>query len=259
MPILERIFIYPIKSLDGLALSSATVVYGGALQHDREFALVDAEHRFINAKRFPAIHLIRATFELEQGVVTLSAPRVGTQRFHLRHEPARLQEYFSDYLGFRVFLVHDAQQGFPDDQDAPGATVVAHASLQQVAQWFAGLSTEALMRRFRVNLILGEADAFWEDRLYGADGESVQFQIGSVMFEGVKPCARCVVPTRDALSGDVYPSFQKIFSERRRQTLPMWAEPSHFTHFYRLSVNTRAAQSEVGKVLRLGDAVKIVS
>jgi uncharacterized protein YcbX len=109
---LERIFIYPIKSLDGLALSSATVVYGGALQHDREFALVDAEHRFVNAKRFPAIHHIRATFELEQGVVTLSAPRVGTQRFHLRHEPARLQEYFSDYFGFRVFLVHDAQRGF---------------------------------------------------------------------------------------------------------------------------------------------------
>jgi uncharacterized protein YcbX len=259
MPILERIFIYPIKSLDGLELSSATVVYGGALQYDREFALVDAEHRFVNAKRFPAIHHIRATFELEHEVVTLSAPRVGTHRFHLRHEPVRLQEYFSDYFGFRVFLAHNAQHGFPDDQDAPGATVVAHASLQQVAQWFADLSTEEVMRRFRVNLILGEADAFWEDRLYGADGESVQFQIGSAIYEGVKPCARCVVPTRNSLSGDVYRSFQKIFSERRRQTLPMWAEPSRFSHFYRLGVNTRAAASEVGKVLRLGDAVKILS
>jgi hypothetical protein len=259
MPILERIFIYPIKSLDGLALSSAIVAHGGALQHDREFALVDAERRFVNAKRFPAIHHIRATFELEHAVVTLSAPRVGTQRFHLTHEQARLEEYFSDYFGFRAFLVRNAQHGFPDDQDAPGATVVAYASLQQVSQWFADLDTEEVMRRFRVNLILGEADAFWEDRLYGAMGESARFQIGSAVFEGVKPCARCVVPTRNTLSGEVYQRFQKIFSEQRRQTLPMWAEPSHFTHFYRLSVNTTAAVSEVGKVLRLGDTVKMLS
>ncbi|HEY9751392.1 MAG TPA: MOSC N-terminal beta barrel domain-containing protein, partial [Coleofasciculaceae cyanobacterium] len=65
LPTLSRILIYPVKSLDGIAVNRATVLASGALKGDREFALVDAEGQFINGKRYAAIHSIRAKFDLE--------------------------------------------------------------------------------------------------------------------------------------------------------------------------------------------------
>lgn len=259
MPVLERILIYPIKSLDGVWRASAQLASGGALRHDREFALIDAQNRFVNGKCFPKIHRLRATFDLDAFTATLSSAPGDAARFHLLDDKARLEEYFSDYFGFRVFLARNATQGFPDDQDASGATVVTLATMRQIAQWFPHLDAEELIRRFRVNLILGEAEAFWEDRLFGADGESVRFQVGEARFEGIKPCARCVVPTRDSRTGESEARFQKMFSDKRRDALPIWAEPSRFDHFYRLSVNTYAPDSEIGKTVRLGDAVKILA
>ena len=49
MPTLERITVYPIKSLDGVVLESCRVLAGGALEHDRRYALVDAEGVFAYA------------------------------------------------------------------------------------------------------------------------------------------------------------------------------------------------------------------
>jgi uncharacterized protein YcbX len=42
MPELAQISIYPIKALDSVALTQTTVLPSGALQHDREFAIIDA-------------------------------------------------------------------------------------------------------------------------------------------------------------------------------------------------------------------------
>ena len=55
--------------------------------------------------------------------------------------------------------------------------------------------------RFRANLEIGEVPAFWEDRLYGESGTTVRFTVGAVCLEGTNPCQRCVVPTRDPLTG----------------------------------------------------------
>ncbi len=258
MPILEHIVIYPIKSLDGVWCTSAQVASGGALQHDREFALVDAEYRFVNAKRFPQIHRLRASYDLKHFIVTLGSAKNQTEQFHLLHDKARLEEYFSEYFGFRVFLVRNAAHGFPDDQEASGPTLVALATMQRLAEWFPHLDTEELLRRFRVNLIVGKTEAFWEDRLFGEDTESVRFQVGGAVFEGIKPCARCVVPARNARTGEQDMNFQKIFLAKRRETLPHWTAVSRFDHFYRLSVNTYAAASEIGKMIQCGDSVKIL-
>ena len=40
---LERIRVYPIKSLDGIDLEAARVLGGGTLERDREFVLRDAD------------------------------------------------------------------------------------------------------------------------------------------------------------------------------------------------------------------------
>jgi len=79
-----------------------------------------------------------------------------------------------------------------------------------------------------------------------------------VEFLGVNPCARCVVPTRNPETGAVYPNFQKIFSQKRQELLPSWAERSQFNHFYRLTVNTKISDLGDG-ILRQGDRLNIGS
>jgi len=84
------------------------------------------------------------------------------------------------------------------------------------------------------------------------------FHIVYVQFLGVNPCQRFLVPTRDSLSGVAYPSFQKIFIQKRQATLPEWVASSRFNHFYKLSVNTQLPKSEAGKIIRTGDKVEIL-
>ena len=61
-----------------------------------------------------------------------------------------------------------------------------------------------------------------------------------VVLEGINPCQRCIVPTRDSRTGEPSPDFAQIFRARRAETLPPWANRARFNHFYRLAVNTRA-------------------
>jgi uncharacterized protein YcbX len=48
MPYLAKIWLYPIKSLDGIEVEKATILDRGSLEYDREFAFFDAENKFVN-------------------------------------------------------------------------------------------------------------------------------------------------------------------------------------------------------------------
>ncbi len=101
MPHLARILIYPIKSLDGVAVSSATVLASGALQHDREFAIIDAQGRFVNGKRNAQVHLLRLHFSLSHRTVTLQIQGDPTQQiFHLDNQRQALEAWLSSFFGF---------------------------------------------------------------------------------------------------------------------------------------------------------------
>lgn len=156
-------------------------------------------------------------------------------------------------------MAQNSQMGFPDDPIASGPTIISTATLETVASWFPGISTDQMRLRLRANIEIDNVPPFWEDRLFGNPQEVVRFQVGEVLFEGVNPCQRCVVPTRHPLTGKTYPKFQKIFSEKRQETLPDWANSSRFNHFYRLSINTKLPASEAGKVIKIGDDIKILN
>jgi len=256
-PHLARVRIFPLKSFDGQDVSEAVVLRSGALAHDREYCLLDADGNFVNAKRFGERLLpIRSEVELGFGEITFDDGG-GPRPFHLEQGRDEISEWLSERLGTLVRVARDAENGFPDDTAASGPTLISTASLETVASWF-GLGVEEARRRFRANLEIGGVPAFWEDRLLGAPGETVRFRIGDVMLEGVKPCARCAVPSRDSRSGAVTgPGFAKLFADKRRETLPAWAEPRRFDHHYRLAVNTRLDASEAGKILETGDAVDL--
>jgi hypothetical protein len=254
-PHLSRIQIFPVKSLDGQDLEEAVVLRGGGLQHDREYCLLDDEGQVLNTKRLgEKLVPIRSEVHLGFGEISLCLNGESVT-YHLERQTDRIEEWLSACLGQRVHLAHDAERGFPDDPDAPGPTVVAVETLREVGSWF-GLTVPEVRRRFRANLEIDGVPAFWEDRLYGPPEQSVTFRIGDVAIEGVNPCARCAVPSRDSYTGQIeVADFAKTFAERRKETLPEWAAASRFDHFYRLAVNTKIPGSEAGKILEVSDDV----
>jgi len=254
---LARIIIYPIKSLDGMELTQTSVLASGALKHDREFAIVDARGRFVNGKRNAKVHLLQSHFLLANRTVSLQVQGTATaQIFHLDAQRQALEACLSEFFSFEVKLHQNLLAGFPDDTASPGPTVISTATLAEVASWFPGVSLDEIRRRIRANIEIDEVPAFWEDRLFTATGDVVAFRIGDVEFQGVNPCQRCIVPTRDSVTAAAYPKFQKIFMTKRQETLPAWVAKERFNHFFRLSVNTRILAAG-GKLLQVGDKFEL--
>jgi len=256
MPHLARIAVYPIKSLDPLPLSTARLLSGGGLEHDRRFAIRDLEGKFVNGKRTAAIHAIECRYDpATRNVLVGLRTSPDRQTFRVDADRQALEGWFSRHFEMPVTLHEDDRQGFPDDLEASGPTVIGRATLETVAGWFPGLSLDDVRLRFRANLEIDGVPPFWEDRLYATAGSTVAFRIGGGVLRGTNPCQRCVVPSRSPSSGEVIAGFAKIFSGRREATLPDWAERSRFNHFYRLSVNT---QTLTAGTLRVGDELTIV-
>lgn len=255
---LAGIRIYPIKSLDPVAVTETTILTSGALAHDRKFALRDAEGRYVNAKRHAQIHRLRMEWEPEHEAICLRPE--GSDRsfsFSLAHDVDALEGWLSRFFDQRIRLDRNPDAGFPDDTAAPGPTVISTATLEEVASWYPGLGVGETRTRFRANLEIGGVPAFWEDRLYAEAGASVSFWIGDVQIEGVNPCQRCIVPTRDTHTSEQFPDFAQTFRAKREETLPSWANRTRFNHFYRLAVNSCVPASETGKTLRLGDPITL--
>lgn len=256
MPHLAKILVYPIKSLDGVEVPQISLWEGGALAHDREFALLDEKGRFVNAKRTAEIHKIRTAFDLEARMITLWLEGSSAmQSFHLDGDRPALEGWFSDYLGFPITLAQNRHMGFPDDTESSGPTIVSVASLEAIATWF-GISLEESRQRFRANLEIADTFAFWEDQIYDAAGEGIPFQIGDLELKSCHPCQRCIVPTRNPWTGDRTVDFQAKFNAHREAALPDGVPRSQFNHFYKLTLNTTVSPSEAGKVLRVGDWVR---
>lgn len=268
-PTLRHIWVYPIKSLDPLALEQVRITPGGSLQHDRRWGMVNAQGEWLNGKRDPRVHGLRAHFTLETDEitpeitpeirsVTLHGPGHPQVTFNLHDDRRDLEAWLSDYFQESVSLQENRDQGFPDDLKANGPTIVSEATLEAVSEWFPGMTLRDTRLRFRANLELSAVPPFWEDQLFGIKGEERSFRLGSINFLGINPCLRCVVPARDPQSGTVTPhsvaQFVAQFVQQRRAHLPPWiSDQSHFDNAYRLTVNTRIPESSRGGVLRVGD------
>lgn len=256
--VLSRIFIYPIKSLDGVAVTESRITAGGILEHDRAYAIVDRDGSCINGKRNPRVHALRSHFDASFREVQLweNANTSTRTQFDLRN-PGAINKWLSDFFGIQVKLVYEPQRGFPDDRTASGPTITSEGSLNEIQHWFPELTLESIRRRFRSNLEIGDPTPFCEDRLFGPPNELKSFRIGNIEFLGHNPCQRCVVPTREPESGEAVADFQKKFSELRQKHLSSWADASRFNHYYRFAVNTSIPTTEAGQILRVGDALHL--
>ena len=288
-PQLTGITIYPVKSLDGIAVSEAIVLQQGSLANDRRWRLVDEENQVINAKRIPELHTIRAEYEFYScdvsrarsessysSFITLSVDATagvdGTTK-----SPATFPivpgrdgpcEWFSDVLHKRIFLQENISGGFPDDCDSAGPTLISTETIFEVASWFE-LSIEEIRRRFRSNLelsLITSAESewghdmrrpFWEDLLSHSAASSVVklhtetgmilpeevqgagrlISLGELAFRGTSICRRCVVPTRNSLTGVEDKLFRDIFETRRGHMIRPEVNVQNWSNYFRLGVN----------------------
>lgn len=255
MPTLSRITVYPIKSLDGIEVSSARVLPSGALEHDRRYTLADEDGKLINTRRVPKLTRLRATYDESLLQVTVHLDGQSAS-FSLREEQVELARWCGSVLGVECQLLENSSTGFPDDLECPGPTLVSSGSLEEVAGWFPELEVGETRRRFRTNLEVAIAEPFWEDQLMGAANPTRQFRIGATQWRAEKICQRCAVPTLDSYTGKPIEGFAKQFVSRREQSLPASSPREKFDHFYRMTLNTQLDSLNGAEKIRVGDEVE---
>jgi uncharacterized protein YcbX len=255
MAAIERLRVYPVKGLDGVDVDEARIREGGTLEYDREFALFD-DDRIVNGKWTDRVHELRTDFDPETTTLRVETPDGERERFDLGSADGRdaAAAWFSADFGGDLRMERDTTVGHVDRTDM-GPSVVSTATLEEVASWFDEMTVESARRRLRANVEVSDVPAFWEDRFVGADAPA--FEVGSVRFEGVTPCGRCVVPSRDPDTGEPLEGFRERFLERREATFPDWADWGAFDHYYSLMLIADVTEGR-GETLRAGDAVEVV-
>jgi uncharacterized protein len=206
----SQIFIYPIKSARGTAVSQTQLDRTGPV-NDRRWMLVDGDGIFLSQRTCPQLALVWPRFEGTDLVVT--APnmsplrisswsgegewlpvRIWRDRLELPHPSQAYSDWFSAYLGQPCRLVYlpdsvarpiEAPYDKPEWRvslaDGYPLLLMTEASLDHLNQ---KLATPVSVERFRPNLVISKAAAHEEDIWR-------RLRIGSVELAVVKPCARC--------------------------------------------------------------------
>ena len=218
----SELYIYPIKSLGGIALNSATLTDRG-FEHDRRWMLVDDNNQFITQREVNAMALLKPQLT-EQGLLIQNS-RVTGEELLVPFEPtvagttmvevwsnhcraqqvsAEADAWFSKQLGISCKLMYmpDTTNRFVDGRYAHNKEItsfsdgfplllIGQASLDDLNS---RLAAPLPMNRFRPNVVFTGGTAFEEDTMK-------QFEINGITFFCVKPCARCVMTTIDQQSG----------------------------------------------------------
>lgn len=240
------LFIYPVKSLKGIALDQATLTPQGII-HDRRWMVVRSSGRFVTQRDLPRLSLIGTrlgetgvTLSLNgHGAITVPFDTAGGERIQTRVwgtpcETVDEGEEISRWLtaamesGDPLKLVHMMPgfvrpQGKPRDLGAETHTFFADAAPFLVAN---ETSLDALnheletrghppvpMNRFRPNIVLRGLPAFAEHKLEKMESDTCRLKF-------CHPCERCVVTTINQDTAEVDPGKQPFRTLREINPMP---------------------------------------
>jgi uncharacterized protein len=236
---LSQIFIYPIKSLGGIALDQALVQERG-LQYDRRWMLVDEQGQFLTQRTFAGMALLQVQLaprglevthrtrpELPPLLVPFEPPIQNRTRVTVWDDTCEAlevsgaaPEWFSQALGKPCRLVYmpddsrrqvDLHYARPGDitsfSDGFPLLIIGEASL---ADLNGRLDQTLPINRFRPNLVFTGGAPYEEDTWD-------HFTIGSHPFRGVKPSGRCVVTTIDQQTASKGPEPLRTLATYRQQ------------------------------------------
>jgi uncharacterized protein YcbX len=214
--------IHPLKSGRAIPKDSVTVRRDGLLD-DRRFMIVDPDGKFITQRELQALAQVEATpvsggvhlamHDESLAVVFDPARRMGVRVWDSAVDAAiagdAVNATLSNWLGRPVRLAHmddraDRKVGAEWAGDAASVgfadgfpvLVTTTASLADLNQTLLAKGQEPVgMDRFRTNILIDNDDPWKEDFW-----ESIE--IGGIVFDLVKPCARCIMTTQDQMTGE---------------------------------------------------------
>ncbi|MCA7999922.1 MOSC domain-containing protein [Burkholderia metallica] len=237
MPAISELFVYPIKSCAGIALSRAQLLETG-LAYDRHWLITDPAGQMITQRTHPRLALIRTALDSE--ALVLNAPGMRELRTPLDGDVspatpkmaatvwrdtvdaidtgAETAAWLTEFLGTPTKLARfaaDARRScnrkWTGDVDthtqfADGypLLVIGQSSLDDLNARLAAKGAPAIpMNRFRPNIVVSDLDAYEEDFVEHFDAEGAT----PVRLRLVKPCTRCPMPTIDQVTGAPDPAW----------------------------------------------------
>ena len=222
--IIQHTFIYPIKSLAGIACDSLVLTDRGA-KGDRRWMLVDNGGRFISQREWPKLCLMRMLmaddgFEIVapngESLLVPFAIESGTTRevsiwsdiASAIESPLQINQFFSRALDMSCSLVYMPEDSHRyvdstyagDGQltsfsDAFPLLLIGSSSLLELNRRLKTVGQlEIGWDRFRPNIVVATDEPHVEDSW-------AEFRMGEAEAIGVKLCSRCVMTTVDQTSG----------------------------------------------------------
>jgi uncharacterized protein YcbX len=224
MPVtVAELYIYPIKSARGIAVSALAFDARGAIG-DRRWMLVDQDAQFLSQRRIARMTLLHVSLDADAlvvdapGMTTLTVPCDG------RHEQSgerlvaglfedavtvqrvgpEVDRWFTTFLRYPCSLVtmpEDTQRPVDLKYAPPGRTVafadafpalvLGTGSIGELNRRLAAKGEPPVSsNRFRPNIVVAVDEPHAEDEWRRLEGSWIAFDI-------VKPCARCSIPAID--------------------------------------------------------------
>lgn len=242
---ITQLFIYPIKSCGGCAVSEARLAPGG-LEGDRRYMLTDEGGKFITRRTEPRLCVVRASLHgAEFSVFAPNAPPLELPLFPRADDPflgeslrseiwrdevegrehSSGSAWFSNFLERRVRLVYLPEASLRQvnpDRSQPGDVVsladgypLLLCSESSLADLNSRLEHPVPMERFRPNVVVAGTSPFAED-------DYATILLGEVPFDVPKGCDRCVVTTLEEGTGRASKEPLKTLATFRRWDGAVW-------------------------------------
>jgi len=277
---IDQLWIYPIKSCAGIAVTQAELTPTG-LAWDRAWMVVDEQGHFVTQRELPRLALIQPAFRL--GRLALRAPGMLALQLSLEGAefPRRVRvwddaldawdmgdlaaQWFSDFLSpgappalqrLRLVRFHPdvrrvcstkwtgGRASLTQFADGFGVLVTSTASLDELnARLLRAGAAPVDQRRFRPNIVLGGVESADEDRIGPWRIHTPQ---GQALLENVKPCARCAIPNIHPDTATAEPAVGDALQAYR-------ADP-RLDHAITFGMNAIVLEG-AGQVLRVGQVV----
>ncbi|MBN8820539.1 MULTISPECIES: MOSC N-terminal beta barrel domain-containing protein [unclassified Spirosoma] len=269
---ISELYIYPIKSLGGIAVNEVVVEEKG-LRYDRRFMLVTPAGEFLTQRANPQMALMDVAIEgdalqvwhrqrpddvlmlplmvsdpTESMLVTIwdskdvpavtVSPEADTWFTNVLGQPCRLV-----FMPETTHRAVDTEYALNDDAvsfaDGYPYLLIGQSSLDYLNT---RLATPMSMRRFRPNFIVNGS-------LPNEEDSWAEFRIGNLNFYGVKPCARCVLTTIDPETGEQ--------GKEPLRTLATYRQWKHKLLFGQNMLVKSTGAAVVGTV-RVGQSVEVI-
>lgn len=231
--VVTELYIYPIKSLAGIAVQSAKAEEMG-FENDRRWMLIDEENQFITQREHPRLsqfypkikedkieishHDSTHEFLIDESLNEPIFSKVWDDDSKVVEVNKASSKWISKELGFSCKLVKIINKGDRKHNssrlnqtldvslaDGYPYLLIGSESLDQLNE---RLKEKITMQRFRPNIVISTVVAHEEDFFD-------TFQIGDVKFKSAKPCGRCVMVNNDPKTGIVLKEPLKTLSTYR--------------------------------------------